>query len=140
MKRHDESLAALVERVARELLVAVQRVRASPENPQPPAAAIAKANSGVCLSCDGKNQPEGKALKRGQCANCYPRTKRRLAKGTFTEAQLIAAGKLLPAKVGGRRDTAFPLDALADAAGILAEQNKERQNGGRKRKSARNNT
>lgn len=140
MARTQESLAVVVERIAKQLLVAVQRFRASPENPTPPASAVEQAAKQICLMCDGKKQPPGSKLKRGQCRNCYQKTQRRLTKGPMTEAALIRAGKYLPAAPGGRRDADFPLDALADAQGILDDQNKEQRRGGKRRKPAHHKT
>ncbi len=108
-------------RIARQLLLAVQRFRNAPENPVAPAEAIAQAKKNICLVCDGKKQPPNTKLKRGQCRTCYQKTQRRLKNGSQTEAGLIQAGKLLPAGVGGRKDDEFLADMLADAAKVQVQ-------------------
>lgn len=113
MNADVESLLTLAEKIANQLLVAVQRVRGGSEKVAAPAKALKQYARGVCLACDGENQPENSGLRRGQCDNCYPKTLRRLRTGKLKETTLILAGKLLPAGVGGRRDSDFPLDDLA---------------------------
>jgi hypothetical protein len=112
MDGDTETLLSLIEKTAQQLLAAAQRLRGNPKNPQPPQSAIDQAAAQKCLVCDGKKQPKNTRLKRGQCVNCYMRTMRRIRDGKLTETQLILAGKLLPAGVGGRRDSDFPLDAM----------------------------
>lgn len=115
MTMNDESVIAALERVARELLVVAQRLREKDGPVEPPAAAIEQAKKQICLSCNGKDQPAGKKLKRGQCVNCYPKTMRRIKAGKLVESRLIALGKLLPGGNPGRSLSDFPLDALVEA-------------------------
>lgn len=110
MTRSEESLASLMERVAKELLVAVQRLRENSESPVAPQWAIERAEKGICLASE---KHVGLKMKRGQCVNCHSKTMRRIKSGRLSEATLIANGKLLPAGTGGRKGSDFPLDELA---------------------------
>lgn len=140
MEIKRDSLATLLERIAGELSVAAQGLREKTSPAKSPKAAVEQAERGVCLVCDGRDQPEGTRLKRGQCVNCHAKTMRRIKAGKLSESKLIKEGKLLYPKPGGKADTSFPLDALADAAGILSEQKREQAKTRRKRKPAQNNT
>jgi hypothetical protein len=113
MDAEIESLLSLTEKVANRLLVAVQRVRSGSGIVSATPEALEQFARGVCLACDGKNQPKKSGIRRGQCDNCYPKTLRRLRSGKLDEGELILAGKLLPAGAGGRRDSDFALDDLA---------------------------
>ncbi len=140
MEINRTALAAMMERIGNELLVAAKGLRDKSVPAVVPQAALEQAAKGVCLACDGEDQPPGKPLKRGQCVNCHAKTMRRIKAGTLKEALLIKAGKLLPAKPGGKRDADFPLDALSVATGIFTEQTEEHGKGPKRRKPARNNT
>jgi hypothetical protein len=139
MEINRTALAAMMERIGNELIVAAKGLRGKSVPVVAPQGAYEQAEKGICLACDGADQPPGKSLKRGQCVNCHAKTMRRIKAGTLRESLLIKAGKMLPAKPGGKRDADFPLDALADAAGIFAEQNQVQPKGVKRRKPARNN-
>lgn len=109
MDADTKTLLVLIRKVAKQLLAAAQRLTDKPENAVPPEWAVEQAKEQKCLACDGKKQPPNRRLKRGQCANCYPKTMRRIRDGKWKESQLITAGKLLPAGVGGRSDSDFEL-------------------------------
>lgn len=46
----------------------------------------------ACLCCDRRI-----VFARGNCACCFQRLKKLVAKGTVTDAELISQGRLLPA-------------------------------------------
>ncbi len=61
--------------------------------------------SGLCLDC-GKPIPPNNQKRRGLHQACYQRAKRLLDQKEFTDAELVAAGLMLPAETGGRPTSA----------------------------------
>lgn len=59
-----------------------------------------KANN-LCVGCLEELEPDRRVI-RGLCMSCYHATMRFIREGEFTEAERVKAGKLLPAKSGGR--------------------------------------
>ncbi len=121
METNHETLAVMLEKMASDLLVAAKGLRDNWEIPVAPQAAIEQAKRGVCLACDGKDQPPNRPLKRGQCVNCYAKTLRRIKSGKLTSRHLIEAGKLLSPANGGKKDDDFLAD-LARAEEIAANE------------------
>jgi len=67
-----------------------------------PASHMKTVEAGICLRCNLQIE-EGDEEVRGNHFNCYKAITREIAKGAFSEADAIRAGKLLPAKKGGRK-------------------------------------
>lgn len=55
----------------------------------------------LCVGCLKELEPDQRVV-RGLCMSCYHATMRFIRAGKVTDRQRVNAGKLLPAKSGGR--------------------------------------
>jgi len=67
-----------------------------------PAASLTLVEKRICLRCDEKIADNKEAI-RGNHNKCYKAIDREIKSGKFSEADAIRAGKLTPAKKGGRK-------------------------------------
>jgi hypothetical protein len=67
-----------------------------------PATSLTLVEKRICLRCDEKIPEDDEAI-RGNHNKCYKAIDREIKSGKFSEADAIRAGKLTPAKKGGRK-------------------------------------
>jgi hypothetical protein len=71
------------------------------KEPQPPAEALKKAESSICLLCDNVIGRDEKKW-RGCHERCHQKISRQIKSGEVTDKQAITRGWWLPKKKGGR--------------------------------------
>lgn len=104
---NTEHFAKELKSIAVRLVDLADKLSGAHPAPLPP-----KVQTNICTRC-GKPIPENVKPVRGAHYACYRRLIRMVREGLITEAEVVAAGMLLPPEPGGRLPSTKKLDYAA---------------------------